>query len=72
VLPEPVKAQARKAYELWRTDPHHPSLRFKRIHKTEPLYSLRISRDYRALGLRAGDMVTWIWVGSHGDYDKLL
>ncbi len=71
-LPEPVKTQARKAYELWRTDPHHPSLRFKRIHKTEPLYSLRISRDDRALGLRTGDTLTWFWVGSHADYDKLL
>jgi hypothetical protein len=53
-LPEPVKAQARKAYQLWRTNPAHPGLNFKRIHKAEPLYSLRISRDHRALGLHAG------------------
>ncbi len=39
---------------------------------TEPIYSVRISRGYRALGLRDGDLVTWFWIGSHADYDKLL
>jgi hypothetical protein len=71
-LPETVKGQARKAYGLWRANPSHPSLKFRRVHKTEPLYSLRVSRDYRALGLRADDTVTWFWIGSHADYDKLL
>ena len=46
-----------------------PSLAFK---STEPIYSVRISRGYRALGLRDGDLVTWFWIGSHADYDKLL
>jgi hypothetical protein len=39
---------------------------------TEPIDSVRISRGYRALGLRDGDLVTWFWIGSHTDYDKLL
>jgi hypothetical protein len=71
-LPETVKDPARKADELWRANPGHPSLKFRRVHKTEPLYSLRVSRDYRALRLRAGDTLTWFWIGSHADYDKLL
>jgi hypothetical protein len=71
-LPASVRSQSAKAYRLWRADPNHPSLNFKRIHPTEPIYSLRVSRDYRALGLRDGDVVTWFWIGSHGDYDKLL
>jgi hypothetical protein len=53
---------------LWRANPGHPSLSFKRIHQADPVYSLRVSRDYRALG----DTVTWFWIGSHADYDKLL
>jgi hypothetical protein len=63
-LPASVRSQAVKAYRLWRADPNNPSLNFKRIHPTEPIYSLRVSRD--------GDVVTWFWIGSHGDYDKLF
>ena len=71
-LPQAVRQQAGKAYRLWRADPHHPSLQFKSVHATEPVYSLRVTRDYRALGLREGDMVTWFWIGSHADYDRLI
>jgi hypothetical protein len=44
----------------------------KRVHAIQPIYSVRIARGYRALGLRDGDLVTWFWIGSHADYDKLL
>jgi hypothetical protein len=71
-LPRTVQLQAGKAYRLWRDDPHHPSLHFKSVHTTEPIYSLRVSRDYRALGLREDDVVTWFWIGSHADYDTLI
>jgi hypothetical protein len=30
-LPEAVKAQARKAYRLWRENPAHPSLHFNAL-----------------------------------------
>ena len=30
-LPDAVKDQARKQYRLWRTNPYHPSLHFKRV-----------------------------------------
>ena len=71
-LPEDVRVKARRAYRLWSNDPSHPSLRFKRIHGGEPVYSVRIGRGWRALGLLEGDVVTWFWVGSHADYDKLV
>ena len=70
--PEAVQKQAAKAFRLWRQDATHPSLAFKRVHATEPIYSVRITRGYRALGLRDGNLVTWFWIGSHADYDKLL
>jgi hypothetical protein len=41
-LPNAVKEQARKCYRLWRDNPAHPSLHFKRIHGRENLYSVRV------------------------------
>ena len=67
-LPEPVQRQAKRAFLRWRQDLAHPSLAFKRVHPSEPIYSVRISRGYRSLGLRDGDLMTWFWIGSHPDY----
>jgi hypothetical protein len=41
-LPAVVKAQACKVYRLWRDNPSHPSLHFKRIHGREALYAARV------------------------------
>jgi hypothetical protein len=27
---------------------------------------------YRALGLLKGDTVTWFWIGTHDEYERLL
>ncbi len=71
-LPEPTKERAREAYHRFAENPNHPGLRFKRVHATEPIYSVRVSRDYRAIGIRDGDTVIWFWIGSHADYDDLI
>ena len=71
-LPEDVQQLARKAYRLFQQDPDHPGLRFKQVHPTEPIYSARVSRDYRVIGVLEGNEITWFWIGSHADYDKLL
>lgn len=71
-LPASVQAQARKSYRLWRANPAHPSLYFKRVHAHEPLYSVRIGLGWRALGLLEEDTITWFWIGSHADYDRLI
>jgi hypothetical protein len=71
-LPRQVRQRAVKAYRLWRENPHHPSLRFKRVDPEEPLYSVRISLDYRAVGWLEQDTVVWFWIGDHDDYDRLL
>lgn len=72
LLPVTVRQQARKAYRLWRQNPQHPGLHFKPVHPVEPLYSVRVGRSWRALGLLEGDGIYWFWIGSHSDYDKLL
>jgi len=71
-LPENVKEKARKNHRLWKQDPNHPSLQFKQVHPTKPLYSLRIGIGWRALGLKDDDTIHWFWIGSHADYDKLI
>jgi hypothetical protein len=71
-LPDTVKDLARKHYRLWRTNPYHPSLHFKRVHRTEPLYSVRIGLGWRALGLLEDDGIAWFWIGSHAEYDHLI
>ena len=71
-LPKEVREQARKAYRLFRDNPQHPSLNFKRVHPSQPIYSARVSRGYRTLGVRSDDVIVWFWIGSHADYDKLL
>jgi len=71
-LPPQVQAQARLAYQLFRRDPFHPSLRFKQVHPTRPIFSARVGLAYRALAIREGETVIWFWIGSHADYDKLL
>jgi hypothetical protein len=71
-LPEEVKRRARKAYQLFEENPRHPGLRFKKVHAEAPIYSVRITRDYRALGVRDGEAIVWFWIGSHADYERLL
>ena len=71
-LPAQVQEQARQAYRQFQENPAHPSLRFKRVHPELPIYSARISKNYRAVGQLDGDTVIWFWVGSHADYNKLL
>jgi len=71
-LPKDVREQARKAYRLFRENPQHPSLNFKLVHPNQPIYSARISRGYRTIGIRSDDTIVWFWIGSHADYDQLL
>lgn len=71
-LSEQVQEQAREAYRQFKRDPAYPSLLFKKVHPELPVYSARINKDYRAVGQLDGDTVIWFWVGSHGEYDKLL
>jgi hypothetical protein len=44
-------------------------LHFKKIGK---LWSARVGDHYRVLGLDVPGAVLWIWIGTHGDYDKLI
>ncbi|KYC43231.1 hypothetical protein WA1_14145 [Scytonema hofmannii PCC 7110] len=69
-LSSEMKEQAQKAYQLWKNNPSHPSLHFKKVGKN--LWSARIAGGYRALALKKGDDYYWFWIGSHEDYDAML
>ena len=69
-LSEPVRKCARKAYRLWAENPFHPSLHFKCINNKEEIWSVRITRSYRALGVLENDTVTWFWIGNHDEYEQ--
>ena len=71
-LPAEVRKEAKNAYQLFSDNPYHPSLHFKRVHSTQPIFSVRINIDYRAVGILEGDEVTWFWLGSHPDYETLV
>jgi len=61
-----------KSYQLWRRDPHHPSLRFRRLQGSANRFSVRVGDHYRALGILTADAMTWVWIGTHNESDRLV
>ncbi|MFM8898470.1 MAG: hypothetical protein ACKOF9_00745 [Burkholderiales bacterium] len=70
-LPAEVQALAHRNYALLKEDPSHPSLHFKSIGKGR-FHSVRVGLYYRALGIPVDGGVHWFWIGTHGEYDKLI
>jgi len=68
-LPAAVRDLADKNFALLKSDPGHPSLRFKKIDR---LWSVRIGLRYRALATEVDGGLLWFWIGSHADYDRLI
>ena len=71
-LAEEIRRQARQASLLFRKDPHHPSLRFKKVEEETNTFSVRVGLGYRALGVMKGSTIVWFWIGSHAEYDGLI
>jgi hypothetical protein len=71
-LPSAVKARAKLAYQFFAIYPDHPSLRFKKLQCGGELWSVRINEQYRAVGVRSGDTIQWIWIGTHNEFDNLF
>ena len=67
-----VKARARLAYQLFAQNPDHPSLRFKRLQGSGDIWSVRINDQDRAVGVRNGNTIEWIWIGTHNEFDNLF
>lgn len=69
-LPDEVRQAARNAYRQFAVDSAHPGLHFHRLQAAPNLWSVRITRDYRAVGMLVGDTITWFWIGSHSEFDR--
>jgi hypothetical protein len=68
-LPKEIQTQTKKKYFLWKKNPRHPSVRFKKV---GTLWSVRIDENYRALSLKEGDIFYWFWIGNHENYVSFL
>lgn len=71
-LPEEVRLRVKKAYLQWAANPFHPSLRYKKIHATLPIWSARVGLHYRVVGIVHDEKIVWYFVGSHAEYDRLI
>lgn len=68
-LPAGVQELADKYFALLRQDPHHPSLRLKKVGS---FWSARVGLRYRALERDRAEGLVWFWIGPHDAYEKLL
>ena len=71
-LSEGNRLAAQRAYALFAQAPEHPSLRFKKLGGYDDVWSVRINEQYRAIGKRHGDAITWVWLGTHNEFDNLF
>jgi hypothetical protein len=71
-LPAEIQTLAIKNYHLWRVNPNHPALHFRRLKGSEDRFTVRIGDHDRALGRLSSGTMTWVWIGTHSDYDQLV
>jgi hypothetical protein len=69
VLPEVAQRVADQNHKLLKTDPLHLSLHFRKVGQ---YWSVRAGKGYRALGIDVKDGISWVWIGTHAEYDKLI
>jgi hypothetical protein len=70
-LPSAIRIRAAKQFALLKTNPQHPSLRFKKVGDRlgHEIWSARVTLSYRALAIKRPDGYLWFWVGDHEGYD---
>jgi hypothetical protein len=70
-LPSPIKLAARVAYKKFCQSPAHPSLQLERLRSDPRFWSVRVTKDFRAVAMRfENDTWVWVWIGSHKDFDR--
>jgi hypothetical protein len=72
-LPSEIREQAGVAYRMFRANPRHPGLHFKRVHGSDQLVAVRVGRSYRAVGIQSeSDEIVWFWIGPHDEYERII
>lgn len=54
LIPKEIQEKADKAFRLWSKNPSHKSLRYKQVHPVKPVFSVRIDRNWRTVGIKEG------------------
>jgi hypothetical protein len=67
-LPESVQRIARRNFARLKEDPQYPSLQFKKV---GDYWSARVGSSYRALAVEDSGDFTWVWIGTHAEYDQM-
>ncbi|WP_425590791.1 hypothetical protein [Cyanobacterium sp. DS4] len=60
---------ADQKYKLLKENYRHPSLKLKII---RTLWAVRVTDNYRALGVDESDGILWFWIGDHDQYEQIL
>jgi hypothetical protein len=68
-LPESIQDLSNRSFQLLKTNPRHPSLRFKKV---GDFWSARIGLDYRALAVEDNQDFIWVWIGTHDEYERMI
>jgi len=64
-LPQQIQKLADRKFALFKSNPRHPSLGFK---KKGGVYTVDIRRNYRAIARERSGNYYWFWIGTHEDY----
>ncbi len=69
-LPPEIRRAAQEAYRKFSANPSHPGLQLERLRADSRAWSVRVTRNYRAVAVRRGDDWLWFRIGSHQDFDR--
>ncbi|MEA2017378.1 MAG: hypothetical protein U9N59_02925 [Campylobacterota bacterium] len=71
-IPKDIKELSKKQYKLFKENPYHSSLHFKRVHSSKAIFSARINLNFRTLGVLHENTIIWFWIGSHDEYERII
>ena len=69
ILPTSIQTRAKRNFEILKENPEYPSLHFKKIGM---FWSVRIGLKYRAIATEDEGDYTWVWIGTHDEYEKII
>lgn len=68
-LPAKTRELADRCFETLQADPHHPSLRLKKV---GVFWSARVGLHFRVLARDRPEGLVWFWIGPHDRYEQLI
>jgi hypothetical protein len=66
-LPPHIRKLADKNFALFRENPFHPSLGFK---KKGGVHTAEVGKHYRAIARERSGGFYWFWIGTHEEYNN--